>query len=415
MISRLQEFFRLLKDSGERLFADQGPMMGAALAYYMIFSIAPLLVIAIGFAGLVFGKSAGTEAFDAISGLVGPSGAAAIHSMVSAAAAKPREGLVATVAGVAALLIGAGGVFSQLQQSLNIIWRVAALPGAAWKVLLRQRLLSFGMVAVIGLLLLVSLIVSAALAAAGTWAAGVVPGTMLLWSAANGLVSFAIISGLFAAVFKLLPDVRLSWTDVRAGGALTALLFVIGKAVIGAYLGRSGVASGYGAAGSLIVVLLWVFYSAQILLFGAEFTRAWITRHGREAEPKLGAAAVVIPLTATAGRAEAGANPIGGGSRERLLELGGALFAAGAVLLLRGRGKGRPAFGALVCGAGAGLWVAAELAELLSGVEKPRPSAASRLIARIPARVKLAAAGGALRSGGRELLSEVASRVRERL
>jgi membrane protein len=312
MKSRLQELFRLLKDAGTRMFDDQVPMMGAALAYYMIFSIAPLLVIAIGFAGVIFGKSAGVDVFDAIKGLVGPSGAAAIQSMVSAAAAQPRAGLIATIIGVVTLLIGAAGVFSQLQQSLNIIWRVAAKPGAIWKVLLRQRLLSFGMVAVIGLLLLVSLVVSAALAAAGTWATGILPGMKMLWSAANGLVSFAIISGLFAAVFKLLPDVRLSWKDVGAGGALTALLFVIGKAAIGAYLGHSGVASSYGAAGSLIVVLLWVFYSAQILLFGAEFTRAWIARDGRVVEPRVGAAPTVIPLSATtaAVSAEAPASPI---------------------------------------------------------------------------------------------------------
>ena len=322
MKSRLQEFFRLLKDSGSRMSDDQVPMMGAALAYYMIFSIAPLLVIAIGFAGAIFGKSAGTEVFDAIRGLVGPSGAAAIQSMVSAAAAKPRAGLVATSLGVVTLVVGAGGVFSQLQQSLNIIWRVAAKPGAIWKVLLRQRLLSFGMVAVIGLLLLVSLVVSAGIAAAGTWATGVLPGMKMLWSAANGLVSFAIISGLFAAVFKLLPDVRLSWKDVRVGGAVTALLFVIGKAAIGAYLGRSGVASSYGAAGSLIVVLLWVFYSAQILLFGAEFTRAWITRGGREAEPREGAAPTASPLSATAAGRRTRMSGGVGGARTAIINRG---------------------------------------------------------------------------------------------
>jgi membrane protein len=300
MKSTFSMLVRVFKDSGTRMFDDQVPMMGAALAYYMMFSIAPLLVIAIGFAGILFGKSAGFEVFDAIKGLIGLRGATAIQSMVSAAGAKPHAGLVATIIGFVTLVVGAGGVFSQLQQSLDVIWRVAAKPGAVWRVLLRQRLLSFGMIAVIGLLLLVSLVFSAALSAAGTWATGILPGTRMLWIVANGVVSFAIVSGLFAAVFKLLPDVELSWEDVGVGGALTALLFVIGKAAIGAYIGRSGVASSYGAAGSLIVVMLWVFYSAQILLFGAEFTRAWITRGGRVPEPKYGAAPTAMPLTATA-------------------------------------------------------------------------------------------------------------------
>lgn len=308
-MAKIRKLVRVFKDSGSRTLDDQVPMMGAALAYYMVFSIAPLLVIAIGFAGIVFGQSAGTEVFDAIKSLVGPAGASAIQSMVRAAGAKPHAGFVATIIGFVTLVVGAGGVFSQLQQSLNIIWRVAAKPGAVWRVLLHQRLLSFGMVAVIGLLLLVSLIVSAALSAAGSWATGVLPGVRILWIVANGLVSFLIISGLFAAVFKLLPDVQLSWKDVSSGGALTALLFVIGKAAIGTYIGRSGVASTYGAAGSLIVVLLWVYYSSQILLFGAEFTRAWITRDGRVALPKDGAAPTAISLTATAGSADLSREP----------------------------------------------------------------------------------------------------------
>ena len=209
----LMTLYHLVKDSGARMLDDQVPMMGAALAYYMMFSIAPLLVIAIGAAGIVFGDKASADIFGAMSGMIGDQGAQAIQSMVNAAAARPHAGAIATAIGVATLLIGASGVFAQLQQSLNIIWRVTALPGAVWRMLLRQRLLSFGMVAVIGLLLLVSLVVSAAISAVGTWAEGMLPGTKLLWAAVNSLFSLAIISALFAAVLKLLPDIQLSWIE----------------------------------------------------------------------------------------------------------------------------------------------------------------------------------------------------------
>jgi membrane protein len=289
---KAKEYFGLLKDSGMRMSEDQVPMMGAALAYYMMFSIAPLLIIAIGAAGVIFGKKAAPEVFSSIEGLLGPKGAAAISSMVSAASAKPNSGILATIIGIVTMVAGASGVFSQLQQSLDIIWRVAAKPGATWRVMLRQRLFSLGMIAVIGLLLLVSLVVSAAISAAGHLAGGL-PGAKILWSAVNFLVSLAVISGLFAAVLKILPDVQLRWRDVAVGGVFTGVLFTIGKALIGAYIGRTGVSSSYGAAGSLIVILLWVFYSSQILFFGAEFTRAWVTRGGRSPTPKAGA--ILIP------------------------------------------------------------------------------------------------------------------------
>ena len=316
---------------------DQAPMMGAALAYYMIFSIAPLLVIAIAAAGIVFGKNASANIFSAMKDVIGTQGADTIQSMVSAAAARPRAGVIATAVGVVTLLVGASGVFAQLQQSLNIIWKVAARPDATWRVLLRQRLLSFGMVAVIGFLLLVSLVVSAVLSAAGGWAGGRFAGMRLIWSGVDFAASFTIISGLFAAVLKLLPDVRLSWKDVGAGGAFTAFLFVIGKAAMGAYIGHSAVASSYGAAGSLIVVLLWVFFSSQILFFGAEFTCALFLRRGGKIEPKAGAAVVATPSIATARVAEPAAEPAPAGDvaqpvRESLLWLGGAAAAGGYAL-----------------------------------------------------------------------------------
>jgi membrane protein len=296
--AKANEVFGLLKDSAMRMSDDQVPMMGAALAYYMMFSIAPLLVITIGAVGIFFGKNAGADVYGTMKDLVGPQGATAINSMVTAAAARPNAGIVATAIGIVTLLVGASGVFAQLQQSLNIIWRVAAKPGATWRLLLRQRLLSFGMVAVIGLLLLTSLVVSAAISAAGRWAGGLLPDAKVVWGAVNFVVSLAIIAGLFSAVLKFLPDVRLRWRDVGVGGLFTALLFVIGKAAIGAYIGRTGVSSSYGAAGSLIVVLLWVYYSSQILLFGAEFTRAWVLRGGHHPPPKAGAELTTIPFTA---------------------------------------------------------------------------------------------------------------------
>jgi membrane protein len=288
-MKRVEKILGLLKESAQRMADDQTLMMGAALAYYMMFSIAPLLIIAVGAAGVVFGRGAGGGVLDGLQDQLGPEAAQALRSMVAAAASRPHAGRVATVVGVITLAAGASGVFSQLQQSLNVIWRVAAKPGSTWRVLVRQRLFSFGMIAVFGLLMLISVAVSAALSAVGSGFIGSPLAGAALWSAVNTTVSLLIMSGMFSAVLKFLPDVRLSWRDVRVGGTVTALLFVAGKAAIGAYIGRSGVSSAYGAAGSLIVILLWVFYSSQILFFGAEFTRAWAQREGRRVEPREGA------------------------------------------------------------------------------------------------------------------------------
>lgn len=297
---RLKSWFQLLKSSAVAMSDDQTMMMGAALAYYTMFSIAPLLIIAIGIAGVVFGHKASTEVFGTIRGLVGPRGAAAIQSMVTAAADQPRAGVVSTAIGAATLILGASGVFTQLQQSLNIIWKVATSPKAGWWALIRQRLLSFGMVAAMGFILVVSMLVSAGLSAAGTWAAGALPGGKALWRIVNVLVSLGIIGLLFSAVLKLLPDVRLSWRDVSVGGLVTAALFAAGKAAIGAYLGSAAVMSSYGAAGSLVVVLLWTFYSSQILFFGAEFTRSYALRDGRRVQPKEGSVFTQTPFNAAA-------------------------------------------------------------------------------------------------------------------
>ncbi len=281
--------FGLVKDALRGVVSDKVPMMGAALAYYTALSIAPLLVILIAVAGMFFGAQGGADVFETARALIGDDGALALRSMVEAAASRPHAGFVASILGVLTMLVGASGVFGQLQESLNVIWKVALKSDAGWGVTLRRRLLSFGMIGVIAFLLLVSLVVSAGLSAAGKLFTGVLPGGEALWQAVNELVSITVITGLFALIFKVLPDVRLAWRDAFIGGFWTSLFFSFGKLAIGFYLGRSGVTSAYGAAGSVIVLLLWVYYSAQILLFGAELTRAYVEERGLRAPPKAAA------------------------------------------------------------------------------------------------------------------------------
>ncbi|HVE13249.1 MAG TPA: YihY/virulence factor BrkB family protein [Elusimicrobiota bacterium] len=409
----LRSIGELLAKAAKSMAEDQAPMMGAALAYYTMFSIAPLLVIAIGLAGLAFGDAAG-RVFDALSGLLGERGASAVESMIEAASSRPRAGVVAAAAGFVALLAGASGVFQQLQQSLNLIWKVAANPKARWSAFLRQRLLSFAMVAVIGFILLVSMLVSAALSAAGQWAAGALPGGAALWAAVNFAVSLAVIGALFASVFKLLPDVELPWSSALVGGFATALLFAVGKAAIGLYLGRSGAASAYGAAGSLIVVLLWVFYSSQILFFGAEFTRAWATRGGRSVPPKPGAVYAVTPLNAAsmAARAVDDAEPAPGGG---WYGAAAGSMLLGLVLLARhAKGHARAVLGGLAEGAALGLLAG------LRGRRSPGDGkgAAAKVLEKVPTRLKIATVaggvGGALKRGGREAAREIREKAREK-
>jgi membrane protein len=250
---------------------DRAPRLGAALAYYALFSLAPILVIAI--AGLAFDRRAvERHVLDQVSGLVGVQGAEAVRAMLESAAAHPTGGLAAAVVGLAALAFGATGAFAELQDALNTIWHVKPRPGRGLPGLLRDRFLSFAMVLAIGFLLLVALMVSAALAALAPLLSAVVPADVL--HAVDAVVSLGVITALFAMMFKVLPDVEVAWCDVWLGAAVTALLFVVGKVAIGFYLGRVGVASAYGAAGSLVVVLVWVYYAAQILFFGAELTAA---------------------------------------------------------------------------------------------------------------------------------------------
>jgi membrane protein len=262
--------------------------MGAAVAFYTIFAIAPLFVLVLALAGVLFGHdSAQNQLFAEISNLIGKNGAQSIQSIL-VAANKPKASLVATIIGFVTLFIGASSVFIQLQQALNAIWNVQ-LKASGLRRFLKYRLVSLVALLGIGFLLLVSLVISAALDALGKWMSGDAPTHFIIWNIVDFLASMGIITLLFAMIFKMLPDVRLAWRDVWVGAVITALLFTIGKFLLGLYLGRGSLSSAYGAAGSFVVVLLWVYYSAQILLFGAAFVRVYADRYGSCSRPGAGA------------------------------------------------------------------------------------------------------------------------------
>ena len=288
-----KEVFSLLKTTVFEWLDDQAPMLGAALAYYTVFSLAPLLIITIAIAGLIFGAEAAQgQIFDQLRGLLGAASGKAMQEIVQSASAEPKTGVVATVIGFVTLLFGASGVFGQLQASLNIIWGVQPKPGRGIVGIIRDRSLSFGFILVVGFLLLVSLLLTAAIAFVGKQFGTMVPGMEAVIQLLNSILSLAVITLLFAMMFKILPDANIAWRDVWTGAFITALLFTIGKFALGLYLGRSGVASSYGAAGSLIVLLLWVYYSSQILFFGAEFTQVYANRFGSHVTPSSNAIAV---------------------------------------------------------------------------------------------------------------------------
>ena len=277
--------WRLMKDAASDWSRDRAPRLGAALAYYTVFSLVPFLVVVIAVIGLVFGEVAAQSAIlSQIAELVGEQTAAAIKDMIQRAD-QPSTGLFATAVAVATLLIGASGVFGQLQDALNTVWGVEPKEGRGVWGFIKDRFLSFVAVLGTGFLLLVSLILSSALSALGKWFNGLLPLPEIVLQVMNFAVSFVIITGLFALIFKVLPDAKVAWRDVWIGAALTSALFTIGKFALGVYLGKSNVASAYGAAGSLVLVLLWVYYSAQILLYGAEFTQVYANRVGERIVP----------------------------------------------------------------------------------------------------------------------------------
>lgn len=260
---------------------DYAPSMGAALAYYTLFSMAPLLLIVVSVAGLVFGQDAARGEIEVqLRQLLGEGGAGAVQDLL-VSVRQPGKGTLATVIGLGLLFFGATTVFAELQDALDRIWRVPARQRASgWLSLVRARILSFGMIMAIGFLLMVSLVVSAALAVLGRWVEPSFGGWYWLASAVSAIGAFAMISVMFALIYKVMPSVRVHWRDVWIGALFTALLFNFGKLLIGLYIGHSGVVSGFGAAGSLVVILLWVYYSAQIFLLGAEFTWVYANTFG---------------------------------------------------------------------------------------------------------------------------------------
>jgi membrane protein len=273
--------------------------LGASLAYYAILSLAPLVLIVISVAGLVFGTEAARQALlTQVQQLVGSEGAEMVGTMI-ASAQKPATSIIATVLGVVMLLFGASGVFAELHDSLNEIWEVNNTPSQGFWGVIRERFVSFGMVLGIGFLLLVSLLLSAGLSAVGELFQ-TLPVPAFVLQAVNQLLSVFVITLLFAAIYRFLPSDRLPWNDLWVGSLGTAILFVIGKFAVGAYLGHAGVGSAYGAAGSLVVLLVWIYYAAQLFFVGAEFTRAHARRHGsihkREPVVKEAAASKRVPF-----------------------------------------------------------------------------------------------------------------------
>ena len=278
----MKEYLGLFKQTFREFGEDKAPRLGAALAYYTIFSIAPLLLIAVSIAGLVFGQEAAMGQISAqLKSVFGPDTAKALEEMIEKAA-KPKEGTAAAIIGVAMLLFGAAGVFGQLKDALNTIWDIEGKKAGGIISIIRQRFFSILMVMGVGFLLLVTLVFDATIAAAGKYMGGRLPGGEGLLQVLQLVISFGLVSLVFALIFRYVPDIRVPWRDVWRGAVLTAILFVLGKFGLGMYIGKAAVGSTYGAAGSLVVLLIWVYWSAQILFFGAEFTQVYA--RSREAD-----------------------------------------------------------------------------------------------------------------------------------
>lgn len=277
--------WQVAKETAEAWVDDDASRLAASLAFYTLLSLAPLVIIAVSLAGILLGPEAARgQIAGELAAVVGPSAAQGIQAVVASARSQ-ASGTLGTVIGVVTLFVGASGVFGELQFALNAIWEVRAKPGRGLLGELRDRFFSFTMVLGVAFLLLVSLLLSAVLSAVGHAFAAGLPGGELLWQVGNFAFSLALITGLFALIFKLVPDVLIRWSDVWAGAFVTALLFTIGKSLLGFYLGRASIGSSYGAAGSLVVLVVWVYYSAQILFLGAEFTQVQAHRRGHTIMP----------------------------------------------------------------------------------------------------------------------------------
>jgi len=286
MFTRAAAIAAILWTATKAWWDDDAIRLGASLAYYTLFALAPILLVATAVAGIVFGAEAARgQIVGQLDQLVGPDGARAVQSLLEGASHR-RAGMLASVLGGITFIVAATGAFLELQAALNTIWRVRPNPRANVRGFVLDRLRSFGLVVAIGFLLMVSLAVTALLAAFNAWLAQRSPSIPLAWNGVNVLASVVVTTALFALLYRFLPDVRLRWRDVTTGAFVTAILFTIGQQLIGLYLGQSSVSSSYGAAGSVMILLLWVYYSCQILLFGAEFTRVYAQRHGANARPE---------------------------------------------------------------------------------------------------------------------------------
>jgi membrane protein len=275
----------LVKDTGTEWYEDECPRKAASLAYYTLLSTAPLVVFSITLAGVLYGQEAARgQIAEQLASVVGPQAASAIQG-VARNAHQSDSGPMSTIVGVIVLLFGASGVFGELQTALNSIWGVKPKPGRGWKGLLRDRFLSFTMVLGVAFILLVSLLLSAAVSAFGSYLSHALPGGEALWQIFNFAFSLGVVAGLFALIFKVVPDAEVRWRDVWVGALVTALLFTIGKFLVGLYLGKSSFASSYGAAGSIVALVVWVYYASQILFLGAAFTRVYARLFGAGIRP----------------------------------------------------------------------------------------------------------------------------------
>ncbi|MDQ3282687.1 MAG: YihY/virulence factor BrkB family protein [Acidobacteriota bacterium] len=298
VVTTAKNIWILAKAAASSWVDDYAQSMGAALAYYTMLSIAPFLLIVISLAGMMFGvEAARGEIVAQLQGLMGRPGAQAVQNLLESAS-KPAESVIATVGGVALLLLAATSVFAELQDSLDRIWRAPKRKRKPIWTLLRTRLLSFGTIAGISFLLMISLVVSAGLAAFGKMWGSRFTDWQATVAAVNAIFSYVLTTTVFAMIYKVMPRAKVAWTDVLIGASVTSLLFTIGKSLIGIYIGRSGVTSGFGAAGSLVMAMIWVYYSAQIFLLGAEFTWAYALTFGSRKAQKLPGAAPAVPSKA---------------------------------------------------------------------------------------------------------------------
>lgn len=320
---------RLLVDTGQGFIADECLSRAASIAYFTLFSLSPLLVIAMAIAGAAFGEDAVRGAVqEQLRGLLGQDAAAAIEDAISGARDVGR-GVFASALGIGMLVLTASGTFGEIQSALNAIWKTTVPPQGTVSRLLRAKAAAIGLVAATGFLLLTSLLASAAISAFGTTLRVLLPGSAALLEALNAGVSLLLTAALFGAIYKILPDRRIAWGDVAVGALATAALFTLGKSAIGPYVGGAGIAGSFGAAGSLAAVLVWIYYSAVIFLLGAEFTRAWASREGsRQATP--------VPAEPTQART-ASPPPTPDMPDSPLMAISAAFFALSAALLLRRR------------------------------------------------------------------------------